>query len=154
MKHGLLALGIALLSACVPPPVVDPHAAGINQQQWVANVPGSVSTAFDVAMRVLTDSAYPIADARKDAGLIKTGLRKASDTQRGMAQVRSMMGGDYPVRLSLLLSPSGSDSTRLTITGDYVLENINKSAAITARDKTWTFVDGIGYAIMHAANPR
>ena len=153
MRHLRLVIACIAAAACVPPPSTDPHAVGVNQQQWVATVPGAPSAAFDVAMRVLTDSAYPIADARKDAGLIKTRGRKASHVQRGMAQLKSMMGSDYPITLSVLISPAGTDSSRIAITGEYTLENISQSANITARDKQWPFVSGIGTAIVQTIRP-
>lgn len=150
MRLALLVILATAVVACVPKPVTDPHASGVNQQQWVAVVPRTPSNAFDATLRVLTDSAYPILDARKDAGMIRTGGRKASEVQRGMQQMRSMMGRDYPVRLSVLLLPAGADSTRITLTGEYTIEEINRSAPITTRDGPWQMVAGIGYAILHA----
>jgi hypothetical protein len=149
MRNFVIA-GAAICIACVPPAANDPHAAGPARNQWVATVPGAPSQAFDVAMRVLTDSSYRIADARKDAGLIRTENRKASDVQRGMTQLKTLMGVDYPVRLSVLVLPAGSDSTRITLTGEYTLENIGKSAPITTTEKTWPLMSGIGNAIIQS----
>lgn len=82
-----------LLVACVPAAQNDPHAVGPNRDQWRVVIPESPSAAFDAAMRVLSDSSYKIAEARKDAGMIKTDYRKESDVERGGAQLRSMMLG-------------------------------------------------------------
>lgn len=148
-----LVLAIATLSACVQPQsVADPHAVGLNSNQWRTTVAASPSVAFDAAMRVLTDSSYKIGDARKDAGIIKTEYRKESDVQRGIAQVKTMnglgRGMNYPIRLQLLVLAQGKDSSTLTITGEEMLENIGKTLPVDARTDQWRFVRGIGEAIL------
>lgn len=139
---------VSLLAACVRP-VTDPHAAGANQNIWRATVARAPGAAFDAAMRVLTDSSYKIADARKDAGMIKTEYRKESEVQRGMRQARTMaVGSNYPVKLQLVVLPQGTDSSTITITGEYMLENIGRTLQIGAREGEWRFIRGIGEAIL------
>jgi hypothetical protein len=148
-------LSIVTATACItPPPITDPHATGLNMNQWRATVSGPPSKAFDVAMQVLTDSSYKIADARKDVGMISTDYRKESDVQRGMAQLQTMnVSLNYPIRLQLVILARGSDSSTVTITGEEMLENISRTLPIGARTGEWRFVRGIGDALL-ATLPR
>lgn len=150
MRFVLLAPALLLAaSACRPPTTIDPHVAGPNGQQWQATFGKPAGAAFDVAMSVLTDSVYRIADARKDAGIIKTEGRKPSEVQRGASQMRSMLLSDEPIRLNVVIMPRGTDSSRVTITGEYLTGAL--IIPINGGDRRWPFVAGIGVAIEAAA---
>jgi hypothetical protein len=137
--------------ACVRP-VTDPHASGPNVNQWRATIASQQASVFDAAMRVLSDSSYKIADARKDAGIIKTDYRKESDVLRGGAQLKSIFSGsNEPIRLQLLVLAQGRDSCTVTVTGEVLVPNIDRTMALDARQKGWRFVQGVGEAILASA---
>lgn len=155
MRYRLLPAATLLAAAAgVHPTVNDPHATGPHLDRWQATLPGAPAAVFDVAVRVPTDSSYRIADARKDAGLITTAVRKPSDVQRGGQQLRSMLTSDEPVTLHLVLPPAAGDSTRLTLSGDYAGGPAGDiTIPISAYEGKWPLVRRIGEAIAAAAHP-
>lgn len=152
MKRAMIAVIALSLGACHPKPITDPHVAGANKNQWRAILAVPSDRAFSAAMQVLVDSSYQVASATKDAGLIKTAYRKESEVQRGRAQLKTMaLGSDYPIRLQLVILPTGKDSSTVTITGEQLLENIAQTMQIPAHENSWRFVRGIGEAIIATA---
>lgn len=148
----LVIFAAVMATACVHPVISDPHAVAPTYDRWQATVSGAPSAVFDVAMRVLADSSYRIADARKDAGVITTDYRKPSEVQRGAQQLKTLaLSTNDPTRLSLVILPIGSDSTRLTISGDYEMQNIGATNKLTAAEGDhWKLARGIGEAILVA----
>ena len=140
-------IGVLCLSCATSQMAGDPHAVGPRHDRWEAVIAQPRPAVFGVALRVLTDSGYVMAQENRDVAAISTADRRSSSAQPGgQQQPGTMPGSDYPIRLSLVLTPLGPDSTRLTITGQYRLENIG--ATVNARSDEWRFVRGIGEAIL------
>jgi hypothetical protein len=153
MRHAAKLLAVALLSGCTSmvPKVTDPRAIGPRNDEWAATIAAPKADVYATVLRVLSDSAYGVAQTDMPSGVIVTRARKESEGQSGSAQARTMiLGADWPVTLRLLISPAG-DSTRVSIKGDYTHPDLSgKDAAqpIVAYQSEWKFVRGIGEALL------
>jgi hypothetical protein len=106
------------------------------------------SAVFEAGLRVLTDSGYVLAQSSSDLGVISTADRRPRSAQGEAAGAATPSRSDYPVRLSLVMTPHGADSTRLSITGQYRPNASGRSGNVDARSEEWRFVRGIGEAIL------
>jgi hypothetical protein len=86
-----------------------------------------------------------------DGGLVRTDWRKPGDVAaRGLGGFLKSQLKD-PLRLILVIIPIGADSTRVTITGDYDMENIDRTMKIEQHQMdNWRVLRGIGDAILEA----
>ena len=149
MFRRLILFALVTAAACaLPSAAKDPHLSGPAQRQWKASVVGSPAAVFDAAMRVLSDSFYKVTDARKDAGIIQTDWRKEADVQRGVQQLKTMLGHNATVRLQLLILPQGRDSSTVVLTGDESLRDIDRVQPVDAYSGAWRLLRGIGEAIL------
>ena len=136
---GVLAAGCAIASG-----VPDPRAVGPRYDRWETVVPHRRPIVFDAVVRTLTDSGYVLAQTNSGVSAISTADRKLPAAAHLPGDAGKPLADAYPVRLSVVLTPHGSDSTRLAITGQYRLNN----TPVTARSSEWHFVRGIGEAIL------
>ena len=136
---GMLSLGCGFFASGV----ADPRAVGSRHDRWESVIPRARSTVFDVAVRTLTDSGYVLAQTNSGVSAISTADRRVKQTPRLPGDPESL-ATDYRIRLSLVLTPIGADSTRLSITGQYRSNN----RSVDARSDDWYFVRGIGEAIL------
>ncbi len=141
-------IGSSCLACTTVQTAGDPHAVGPRYDRWEAVIAQPRSAVFDAALRVLTDSGYVLAQVNRDVAAISTADRRVSAAERGAQQPGTSLDRNYPVRLSVVMSPQGQDSTRLSISGQYRLENINELVTVNARSGEWRFVRGIGEAIL------
>lgn len=123
----------------------DPNVAGSRDDRWEVVIARPRWVVFDAARRVLADSGYVLGQANIDVGAISTADRKAGPVAPGTLQPASGPSRDYPVRLSLILTPIGADSTRLSITGQY---RSGSTGTVNVRSAEWHLVKGIGDAIL------
>ena len=130
----------------------DPHAVAPRYDRWEAVIAQPRSTVFDAALRVLTDSGYVMAQVNRDVAAISTADRRVTSATPGAQPPGTSLDRNYPVRLSLVMSRQGQDSTRLSISGQYRLENVNELVTVNARSGEWRFVRGIGEAILAHVN--
>jgi hypothetical protein len=148
-RHGIILIALACFGcAAVVSGVSDPRAAGPRNDRWEVVIRRPRSAVFDVALRVLADSGYVTAQTNLDVGVISTADRRASPAMSGAQQPGTMLSSDYPVRLTLVMTPFGIDSTRLSIAGQYRRENTKESGSVTARSDEWRYVRTIGEAIL------
>jgi hypothetical protein len=149
----ILLVAVVTVSGCASmvPKVTDPRAVGPRNEEWAATIAAPKADVYATALRVLSDSAYGVAQTDMPSGVIITRPRKESEGQTGSAQARTMiLGADWPVTLRLLISPAG-DSTHISIKGDYSHKDLSgKDAAqpIVAYQGEWKFVRGIGEALL------
>ena len=125
---------------------MDPRAVGPRHDRWEVVIARPRFSVYQAALQVLADSGYVMAQENTDVAAISTADRKARPVTGAAAEPGTMPRSDYPVRLSLVLIPYGGDSTRLSITGQYRLEN--RRGTVDARSAEWYFVSGIGEAIL------
>ena len=137
-----------MCAACATFAASDPRAVGPRYDRWEVVVAQPRWAVFNAARDVLADSGYVLAQANMEVGAISTADRKASPVAPGTRQAGTGTSSDYPVRLSLMMTPHGRDSTRLSITGQYRRANAGQSRAVDVRSDEWHLVRGIGEAIL------
>lgn len=139
---------LALCAACATFVASDPRAIGPRYDRWEVVVAQPRWAVFNAARDVLADSGYVLAQANMDVGAISTADRRASPVAPGTQQTGTEPGSVYPVRLSLMMTPQGRDSTRLSITGQYRRANTTRTGTVDVRSEEWRLVRGIGEAIL------
>jgi len=139
------AFVLVLCAACAMFGASDPNAAGSRDDRWEVVIARPRWVVFDAARRVLADSGYVLGQANLDVGAMSTADRKAGPVAPGTVQPATGPSRDYPVRLSLMMTPLGADSTRLSIAGQY---RRGSTGTVTARSADWPLVQGIGEAIL------
>ena len=145
----VMALAAALCVGCgVVSGVADSRAVGPRYDRWETVIARPRAAVFDAAVKVLTDSGYVLAQANSGVSAVSTADRKVSSGGRGAQQPGTPLRSDYPIRLSLVLSEQGSDSTRLSIMGQYRPESSDQRGTVNARSDDWRVVRGIGEAIL------
>ena len=122
----------------------DPRVAGPRNDRWEVVIAQPRVAVFDVARQVLADSGYVLAQSNLDLGVISTADRRTS-TIDPLTRQPVTVPGEYPVLLSLAMTPLGRDSTRLSISGQYRPGN---EGTVNARSSEWRLVQGIGEAIL------
>jgi hypothetical protein len=145
-----VAAALVGLAACAPATAADPNAIAPRYDRWETVVAAPKATVYATALRVLTDSSYTTTTASAEGGVIQTAPRKASEVQRGGQQLKTMaLGGDDPLKLNVVITPVGTDSSRLSVSGQYLMENIGQWMRVDARGETryWPNVSGMGMAI-------
>ena len=142
-----LVIALALSLGCSRFFGSDPRAAGPNSSRWEATLARPRAAVFNVALQVLADSGYILAQSNPVVGAISTADRKVLTGARTTQSPEMGTPSDYPVRLSLVLTPQGADSTRLSISGEYRPGSGN-SGAVTVSSSGWRFVSSIGEAIL------
>ena len=142
---GRFAIVWALCAGCAMFGASDPRVAGSRDDRWEVVIAKPRWVVFDAARRVLADSGYVLGQANLDVGAMSTADRKATAVAPGTLQPAAGPSRDYPVRLSLMMTPQGADSTRLSITGQYRRGN---SGTVNVRSAEWPLVKGIGEAIL------
>ena len=98
-------------------------------------------------------ATFTTKEASQDGGVIQTEWRKPSDIvdPGAKAAAKLWLLGGYPVRLNMVFIPIGADSTRVTITGDYMIENIGATSRIKSyQKKEWGILQGVGDEIFRA----
>ena len=142
---GRFAIVCVLCATCMRFGASDPRATGPGQDRWEVIVARPRWAVFDAARTVLADSGFVLAQENLEVGAISTADRKTSPVAPGTHQPAAGPSSAYPVRLSLMMTPMGNDSTRLAITGQYRRGN---TGAVNARSAEWRLVQGIGEAIL------
>jgi hypothetical protein len=125
----------------------DPRAAGPNADRWETTIPRARVAVFNAAVDVLRDSGYVLAQENTGVSAISTADRRTRSNARPGLPLDSLGRSDYPVRLSLVLTPRGGDSTYLSITGQY-RTGANAGRLVAATSSDWRLVRGIGEAIL------
>jgi hypothetical protein len=121
---------------------------GPKGDRYELRVAKTKAKVYSAALAVLTDSSFMLQESSLDGGLIRTGWRSPHDVQGKGIGGFFRAGLLKPIRLTLVIIPVGTDSTRVTITGE--IKDYGKLKKESGMALYWDPLQNVGDAILAA----